>query len=98
MVDSILLRERRARRHAVGLAVGFAVIATGACGPAPGPRIEAPPELWFYQGVNLAEPEVVERLAPVWARAARAGYRRVVLADTKFARLDQMDAAYFAPW
>ena len=71
----------------------LACLATFGCGrsPAAGPA----PELWFYQGVNLAEADAVQRLAPVWARAARAGYRRVVLADQKFARLEAMDPAYF---
>ena len=59
--------------------------------PLPGP----PPELWFYQIANLSESDVVERLAPLWTRAAKAGYRRVVLADHKFGRLGDMRPAYF---
>ena len=84
------------RRGGPAIAALVAALVSGACAPAPRPTASAPPELWFYQGVNLAEPDVVARLAPVWTRAARAGYRRVVLADTKFGRLEAMNADYFA--
>ena len=65
------------------------------CARVPGPVVNSPPELWFYQGANLAEPGVVARLRPVWERAAQAGYRRVVLADEKFGRLAEMEPAFF---
>lgn len=54
-----------------------------------------PPELWFYQGVNLTDEHIVEHLAPVWKRARAAGYRRVLLADSKFGRLGDMNPSYF---
>jgi hypothetical protein len=47
----------------------------------------AQPELWFYYGVNLTDASAMPELVRVWTRAARAGYRRVVLADPKLARL-----------
>ncbi len=54
-----------------------------------------PPELWFYQGVNLTDEHIVERLAPIWKRARAAGYTRVVLEDGKFSRLADMNPSYF---
>ncbi|MBI4582962.1 MAG: hypothetical protein HY717_02915 [Planctomycetes bacterium] len=56
---------------------------------------ESKPELWFYYSTNLWVDKNITRLEEVWRRAAKAGYRRVLLADSKFARLGDMDRRYF---
>lgn len=58
-------------------------------------RVEPERELWLYYATNLAEDGAWSRLEPVWRRAAAAGYRRVIFADSKLTRLGEMDAAYF---
>lgn len=72
----------------------FALLLAAGCGPRE-TASTAPPELWFYQIVKLRDADAVEKAAPIWIRARRAGYRRVVLADLDFARLDGMDAGFF---
>ena len=80
-------------RLAIVLALAAAIpLATG-CGARD--SIRHPLDLWIYYNTNLADTGSYARLAPVWRRAARAGYSKVVLADTKFARLGRMDEAYF---
>jgi len=64
-------------------------------GDVPARSADAPPELWFWYGVNLADAASLTRLEGVWRRAAAAGYRHVMLSDPKFARLDRMDQRYF---
>jgi hypothetical protein len=77
-------------RLAIGAALAMlGLLAAGTAGPA------EPRELWLYYGVNLAADPEVAKLEAVWRRAAAAGYRHVMLADPKFARLGQMDAHYF---
>jgi hypothetical protein len=87
----ILSRRGTGRARVALLAVAWMLGA----GCAPPPASRPAPELWFYQVVNLAERDVVDRVAPIWTRAARAGYRRVVLADHKFGRLGDMSSDYF---
>jgi hypothetical protein len=59
--------------------------------------VEAPhPELWVYCPVNLLVDANVDRLGELFARAGRAGYRTVLLADSKFGKLGDLDARYFA--
>ncbi len=53
------------------------------------------PELWFYCSTNLLVDENVDRLAALFERAGKAGYAKVLLADSKFARLGTLDARYF---
>lgn len=53
-------------------------------------------ELWFYYPTNLLVDENVDRLERVFRRAARAGYTHVHLTDSKFCRLEEMPARYFA--
>src|SRR5207249_11520253 len=72
-----------------------AAILVAGCAGGPSREAGPPPELWFYQSVNLADRDVIDRVTPVWVRAARAGYRRVVLADYKFGRLADMAPDYF---
>jgi hypothetical protein len=59
----------------------------------------APPELWLYCQMNLLPRENVEKLEALWQRAGRLGFRKVLLADAKFARLGDLGEsreAYFA--
>ena len=53
------------------------------------------PALWVYYPVNLLPNENVDQLEKLWRRAAAAGYTKVLLADSKFARLPDMPRQYF---
>jgi len=52
-------------------------------------------EKWLYCPTNLLVDKNVDALEALWRRAAAAGYTRVLLADSKFNRLGEMDARYF---
>lgn len=52
-------------------------------------------QLWIYCPRNLLVDAQVADLEQLLARAARAGYTHVLLADSKFARLGDMDERYF---
>ncbi|HEX2971855.1 MAG TPA: hypothetical protein VHP11_05955 [Tepidisphaeraceae bacterium] len=57
------------------------------------------PELWLYYPVNLQVDQNVPKLETQWRRAAKAGYTHVLLADSKMARLGDlqgMEGRYFA--
>ncbi len=56
---------------------------------------EGPKELWLYYPTNFAVDENVDKLEKIWRRAAAAGYTHVLLGDSKFARLKDMEARYF---
>jgi hypothetical protein len=59
-------------------------------------RPESPtPQLWLYSASNLLVDANVEKLAALFERAGKAGYAKVLLADSKFARLGTLDARYF---
>lgn len=73
----------------LGLGWGAAVGASSALG-------QAPPQLWFYAAQNLWVDANVVALEQLFARAGAAGFTHVLLADSKFARLGDMDARYFA--
>jgi hypothetical protein len=68
---------------------GFAAVAP-ALGAAPPPL-----ERWVYCSRNLWVDKNVDELETLWRRAAAAGYTHVLLADSKFAKLGDMDARYF---
>lgn len=53
------------------------------------------PELWLYHSVNLYVDKNLDDLEKLWRRAAAAGYTKVLLADSKFAKLGDMDKRYF---
>jgi hypothetical protein len=53
------------------------------------------PELWLYHATNLWVDENIARLEEIWRRAAKAGYRKVLLTDSKFSKLGDMDERYF---
>lgn len=60
---------------------------------ADGPR--ETPELWLYAATNLQVAENADRLGALIERAAAAGYARMVLADSKMARLGTVPDVYF---
>lgn len=53
------------------------------------------PERWLYCSQNLWVDANVDRLEALFRRAAKAGFTHVLLADSKFAKLGEMDARYF---
>lgn len=60
------------------------------------PRSQERPELWLYTSTNLWVDRNLETLEQVWRRAAKVGYTKVLLADSKFSKLGEMDKRYFA--
>jgi hypothetical protein len=52
-------------------------------------------QIWLYCAQNLAVDENVDELEKLFHRAARAGYTHVLLSDSKFGRLSDMDSHYF---
>lgn len=54
-----------------------------------------PKELWLYCSQNLWVDQNIEALDHLFARAQKAGYTHVLLSDSKFAKLADMDARYF---
>ncbi|HWE96402.1 MAG TPA: hypothetical protein VG269_20745 [Tepidisphaeraceae bacterium] len=58
-------------------------------------RAEEKPQLWLYYPTNLAVGENIDRLETIMRRASAAGYTHLLLADSKFTRLDEMSKEYF---
>src|SRR5215213_8430432 len=52
-------------------------------------------ELWLYCAQNLWVDKNIDNLEQLFARAGKAGYTHVLLVDSKFAKLGDMDARYF---
>jgi hypothetical protein len=52
-------------------------------------------ELWLYCAQNLWVDKNIDNLEQLFARASKAGYTHVLLTDSKFSKLDDMDARYF---
>ena len=52
-------------------------------------------ERWLYCSQNLWVDENIDYLDGLLRRAAKAGYTHVLLSDSKFAKLGDMDARYF---
>jgi hypothetical protein len=52
-------------------------------------------ERWLYCSQNLWVDKNIDTLERLMNRAAKAGYTRVLLSDSKFAKLEEMDARYF---
>src|SRR5947209_8702659 len=52
-------------------------------------------EKWLYQPTNLLLDKNVDQLETLWRRAAAAGYTHVLLADSKFSRLAELEPRYF---
>ncbi len=55
----------------------------------------ASPQRWLYYSQNLLVDKNVDDLETVWRRAAKAGYTHVLLSDSKFGKLGDMDSRYF---
>jgi hypothetical protein len=53
------------------------------------------PELWIYVSQNLWVNENIPKVEALFRRASAAGYTHVLLTDSKFAKLDEMDSRYF---
>jgi hypothetical protein len=52
-------------------------------------------ERWLYCSRNLWVDENINKLDSLFDRAAKAGYTHILLSDSKFAKLADMDARYF---
>ncbi len=52
-------------------------------------------EKWLYHATNLLVDKNIDQLETLWRRASAAGYTHVLLADSKFGRLAEMDPRYF---
>ena len=52
-------------------------------------------ELWLYCAQNLWVDKNIDELETLFQRASKAGYTHVLLTDSKFSKLDEMDARYF---
>lgn len=75
---------------AASLAVLLAAALLARLAPVPG---HAPTrELWFYEGVNLADASRMPQIEALWRRAAAAGYTHVLLSDARFARPRELNA------
>ncbi|MDB5302009.1 MAG: hypothetical protein JWO87_3672, partial [Phycisphaerales bacterium] len=53
------------------------------------------PALWLYYPTNLLVDTNIDQLEKIWKRAAAVGYSHVLLADSKFSRLDDLPKEYF---
>jgi hypothetical protein len=58
-------------------------------------RAQEKKELWLYYPTNLLVKENIDKLDATWTKAAKLGYTHVLLADSKFSRLGDMDQRYF---
>ncbi len=54
-----------------------------------------PLERWVYTPSNLLVDENITKLTALMKRARACGFTKMLLADSKFSRLDQMDKRYF---
>src|SRR2546423_3260103 len=60
---------------------------------------DAPMELWLYYSNNFQANENNQKLEGIWRRAAKAGYTKILLTDSKFAKLGDlggMERQYFS--
>ena len=53
------------------------------------------PDLWLYYPTNFLVDKNVDAAEQMWRRAAKAGYTKILLADSKLAKLGDMDKRYF---
>lgn len=53
-------------------------------------------QLWLYYPTNLLVDQNLDKAKDLWTRAAALGYDHVLLADSKFNKLGDMDKHYFA--
>src|SRR4029079_18228374 len=54
------------------------------------------PDLWLYYPTNFLVEQNVEKAREIWTRASKAGYTKILLADSKMGKLGDMDKRYFA--
>jgi hypothetical protein len=80
---------------ATGLLIVAGVVLLAQAVLPPASRDRTRRELWLYQNLHLADSAAVAHAAPLWRRAAAAGYARIALVDERFARLATQDSAYF---
>jgi hypothetical protein len=52
-------------------------------------------ELWVYSQTNLLVPDEIQRIEELMQRAKNSGYTHLLIADSKFSRLGQLDDRYF---
>src|SRR5262245_38495224 len=57
--------------------------------------LTAAPQLWLYCSQNLWVDKNIETLEGLFTRASKAGYTHVLLTDSKFGKLGEMDDRYF---
>ncbi len=57
--------------------------------------VHAERELWVYCPANFLVKEECQRVDAVMERAAKAGYTHILVTDSKFSRLHEMDSRYF---
>jgi hypothetical protein len=70
----------------------FLVAGSAAAVPQDGPP---KPELYLYHQTNLLVDKNIDAAEQLWTRAAKAGYTKVFVADSKMAKLGDMDKRYF---
>ena len=58
-------------------------------------NLSAAYERWLYTPRNLLVDKNVDELETLYRRAAKVGYTHVLLSDSKFSKLGDMDARYF---
>src|SRR5690348_5631316 len=54
-----------------------------------------PLQRWLYLSQNLWPEENMPKVEDLFRRASKAGYTHVLLSDSKFSKLDEMDTRYF---
>src|SRR5947207_15913040 len=57
--------------------------------------VGAPLQRWIYCSQNLWVDKNLDQLEALFQRAGKAGYTHVLLSDSKFSKLADMDARYF---
>ena len=78
-------------------ALPLLILASTFAAAPPAPGREAPlRDRWVYVQTNLLVASNLDKLEPILRRASKAGYNGVLLADSKFSRLADMDERYFA--
>lgn len=80
--------KRQAARALVVLAL---TVSSGIAQEAGGRR----PELWIHYLTNLAVDKNVDHLESILRRGSKVGYSKLLLYDSKFAKLGEMDRHYF---
>jgi len=69
----------------------LSLLIPGLAAPAQEPK--SPPDLWLYSPINLQVDENVGKIRELWGRAAKAGYTKILFADSKMAKLGDLGGA-----